>query len=246
MKLSFKHVGIFLIIMSLGLIFTGCAENNVTVEEIRNSMNDYLENVYEKEFIVEQVYSTGLTFFAAAYPMDNPDIRFEVQRYKGDEHLFKDNYNHARMSYEGKKEIKPFLDSLFQQDVRLTLNVFSIHDQYADLSYSQLMSKYPENIKIELTCYIFVKEFNAENEARHIQTFLNQYLKEKGVENHLVLVFFIDPQYRKEFDRISADPEVFNAEWDPERLRAQGVVFSSLSLIDQRNTDIESIKKMFR
>lgn len=220
--------------------------NRVAINEIQASLKDYLENKYHREFVVEPFWVGEGEFFADAYPKNQPEMRFQVQRSKRDQRYFYDYYSSARMSYEGSKEIKPFMDSLYKQDVKLRCTAYSRGRKHDRLSYKEMISKYPGNLGVQITAYIFVNEVNRELEANRVHILLNDYIASNKIGYKTVLVFYLKPAYKDEFDKMFANQKVFLEKWDPIELRKNGTLLNSLSVLDKNATDPESIERRFR
>ena len=181
---------------------------------IQKSMEDYLEDKYDKEFVIgkPKLTDSGLArpglYRAEAYPEDNPTLKFEVGKHQ-DQDKFFDYYTGAIWAREETPRIENLLRTLYPSGIpefRLRTHIAtnaepdpiygavpSIVDaieEYNDDFYYYLSIKYS----------VSVLDDSIKSQIRSSFTEINDFIKNRGVSNpslyYLISVEDEDAGYR--------------------------------------------------
>ena len=168
------------------------------VMDIQKSMETYLEDKYDKDFVVKEPKLTGAglavtgSWRAEAHPADDKTLVFEVGRVEEEERFF-DNYTSYVWNREELPKVESFLSTIYKETKpkRVNLHVGINTGQEpgpisgTPPSIDTAIRDYNDRFYYQLGISLNVKSLNAEVKSDiHKQfTEILDFIKERGVKN---------------------------------------------------------------
>jgi hypothetical protein len=192
MNITKRIITALVLVSFVCFTLTGCFTDFISKEKERREMEAYLEETYDREFVVEKPYSVGFPWGggygnAKAYPKDDPELRFEMTAVG--ENSYMTGYLTALWGKQLKTELENKVKEMYGQDAKLECDI-DVHIKDEDvkevrkMTFSELEKKYEGQGR--LSCKISVKFYsdkcvfdtNQEDEAKKVIWFKeNHYSK---------------------------------------------------------------------
>ena len=215
-------ISIFILILVISTGLGGCSmcSNNTqkyTKEEVKQQMLDYIENKYDMEFKVADIwYQTWGRDWEEmrAYPKGgDPEDTFDIYRYTKDngDVYYVDNYLIFAKRDEYKKYIESFADEYFTEygcKISFSWSVGEKNDLTQNISFSEFKEYADENLY--LTIYLYVNE-ESESTAESCFEALCKELSQNIPQGHLYVFGFSDYYYQSDIKSAESDSE-YNSE----------------------------------
>lgn len=235
--------------MSVFIVFFmgGCITlNGVNKGDVQKKMTEYLKNTYEKEFVVEEPRLLGNEGFgyrvyeARAYPKDDPEMRFRVRWEKGEPGIFDDGYIHAIWRNGAMAEFHKLLKDIYGEGV-VSLYGFNFNFKHyeidfndvKDLSYSDLIKRYPDKIFCDMKYYVFVDgSIDKRQEAEKVYRLIKQHILDRNIGKFHLVVNYMSDDFREDFDKNFKSIRLGRNGYDADSLYKQRKLVNRMGLVD--------------
>lgn len=255
-----RIVLLFITVAVMTFFLSGCiSPSGISKDEVKKKMTEYLKSTYNKEFVVEEPQLTGNEGFgynvyqAYAYPSDDTKMRFRVIWEKGEPGIFDDGYIDTLWRNPAMKEFNELLNDIYGK------NVFSIYgfnfnfkrygkdiNDVKDLTYSDVIKKYPDKILIDMKYYVFVDgSIDKREEAEKAYRVLKQHVLDKNIDSFSLIVNFMSDDFREEFDKNIDSVRLGRKGFERDTLHNNGKLINSIMLVDLEDDYINYIIKKF-
>lgn len=168
---------------------------------VQRSLESYLEEKYDKDFVVERPEMTGSgigmpgSWRAQSHPRDDPTLMFEVGKDADEEHKdrFFDYYTGATWSREEEPKVKTFLGTLYGEtipDFRLQTHIATAASpdpiQGAVPPIDSAIKQYGENFYYGLTLMFSTKPLSSAEKEVYKSKFrtIAAYVKDRGAKKY--------------------------------------------------------------
>lgn len=157
----------------------------------KNKVNEYLENTYNKDFVIER---TSFDFFhrtyhSYAHPKENPELSFYVGQNISTKEI-EDGYDYQLWQKQAKDELDPIVEEIFPDNFNYAVEVspiksLSISEKSHNLSFKEYTTV---QVGVSMDDYVITNENRDSEIERSYQLLVS--LKEKGIKfNHFSISY---------------------------------------------------------
>ncbi len=145
------RVRVVSVLLLLSLLLTGCSGNVKnyvhTESSLKREAADALEEKYDEEFVIHDVWTMSQTmFYATCSPEDEQDIVFEAKVYKDGRGVYTDEYIQGAVSKQLKEKLQPKFEEVYGECfVKVTFTfVGKSSDYYKDVTIEEFYQTYED------------------------------------------------------------------------------------------------------
>jgi len=189
------------VLLLLSLLLTGCSGNVKnyvhTDSSLKREAADALEEKYDEEFVIHDVWTMSQTmFYATCSPEDEQDIVFEAKVYKDGRGVYSDEYIQGAVSKQLESRVQPRVEEVFGECfVKITFAIVEKPlDYYNGVSIEEYFELYEDE---HLYVQIFVNAEKIQNSSNNMSReyeCLSYLFKEEGIMEGGGTCYFVNTE----------------------------------------------------